>query len=48
VSTSQNSKQGLYWWENEEKLEVNETIVEGLQPYALGGETTDPSPGERA
>jgi transcriptional regulator with XRE-family HTH domain len=36
VSTSQNSNPLLYWWENEEKRVVNKTIVEGLQPYALG------------
>lgn len=36
MSTSQNSNPLLYWWENEEKRVVNKTIVEGLQPYALG------------
>lgn len=26
----------LYWWEKQEMRVVNKTIVEGLQPYALG------------
>ncbi|MBZ5720080.1 MAG: helix-turn-helix domain-containing protein, partial [Acidobacteriia bacterium] len=39
VSTSQKSNQLLYWWEKQEERVVNktnETIVEGLRPYALG------------